>query len=122
MKNLFYLIAFVFLFSTISAEAVASNSEADSTSTENVGTSISPDMISVHPQPFRVGDARVSITLPEKIKSTSIYSVTGEKVVHQVHRGSQEVQKVIPVGLQQGEYILKLETDAGVGIKRIFLQ
>jgi hypothetical protein len=85
-------------------------------------TDISPDMISIYPQPVSVGDATVKISMRYKIISTSIYTVTGERMVHQVHDDVQKVQKNIPYELPRGEYLLKLVTENGVGLKRILVR
>jgi hypothetical protein len=85
-------------------------------------TDISPDMIQVYPQPFTVGDATVKISIMERIISTSIYTVTGERMAHQVHNSMQKVQKDIPYQLPRGEYLLKLETENGIGLKRILVR
>jgi len=100
-----------------------SQSETTSETTlPTASTVISPDMIQVHPQPLSVGDATVKISSKEKIISTSIYTITGERMAHQVHNDVQKVQKNIPYDLPRGEYLLKLETEGGVGLKRILVR
>lgn len=83
---------------------------------------IEPYMIQVYPQPVSVGDATVKISLEEKIISTSIYTITGERMAHQMHDEVQKVQKNIPYQLPQGEYLLKLVTENGIGLKKIFVR
>lgn len=83
---------------------------------------IEADMIKVNPQPLLLGDAEISLKVPEKIISTSIYTYTGERKVHQVHDSNSKVIKIIPYELESGEYLLFIETEKGYGIRKVFVQ
>jgi hypothetical protein len=129
MKNEYVLVIVAFSILSIgSAQSqvldnspiAANKEEIESILSESID--LTPDMIQVHPQPLRVGDAVVKVDAPERILSTSIYTITGQRMAHQVHNTYSQVQKTIPYELPQGEYLLKLVTENGVGLRRVLVR
>jgi hypothetical protein len=88
----------------------------------DLSTIILPQEIDIHPQPISAGDAVVLLKSPRNIISTALYTFTGERLVKQVHDGTSSVIKMIPDNIPTGEYLLKVETENGVGIKKIFFK
>jgi hypothetical protein len=83
------------------------------------GRFIRPEHIVVHPQPLSAGDAFISLNVPGKIISTFIYTVTGERILKDYHNSSTTAVKYIPYSFRKGEYLLKVYTEDGVGLRRI---
>lgn len=88
----------------------------------DLSTIILPQEIDIHPQPISVGDAVIILKTPRNIISTALYTYTGERLVRQVHDGSSSVIKLIPENIPTGEYLLKVETEDGVGLKKVFFK
>lgn len=81
-----------------------------------------PEQITVHPQPLTAGDAIISLKVPGKIVSTAIYTVTGERILKEYHNSSSTAVKNIPYNFRKGEYLLKVTTEDGVGLRRIYIR
>lgn len=119
MKN--YIFILHFLGFTLVALPIHAQNDSSLEIAQTEGH-IPAESIQIHPQPVRVGDAMVVLDRPERILATSIYTVTGERLVRQVHYGRKKVQKQIPSDIPNGEYLLKLETESGVGLKRMTIR
>lgn len=88
----------------------------------DLSTIILPQEIDIHPQPISAGDAVVLLKTPRNILSTALYTFTGERLVKQFHDGTSSVIKLIPDNIPTGEYLLKVETENGVGLKKIYFK
>ena len=80
--------------------------------------SLNSDSIVVNPQPFKFGDLIVSLTTKDTITSTSLFKITGDLIFEQSHQ-HVITYNYIQIPLEEGEYILKVETNNAVGIKKI---
>jgi hypothetical protein len=114
-----YLLAFSIFAMSFSA-VLSANEDALIDSMK--GKSLRPEYIVVHPQPLTVGDAFISLKVPGKIVSTSIYTVTGERILKEYHNSTSTAVKYIPYNFRKGEYLLKVTTEDGVGLRRIFIR
>ena len=94
----------------------------DITQETEKGRSLRPENIIIHPQPLSAGDAFISLNIPGKIVSTSIYTVTGERILKEYHNSTSMAVKYIPYNFRRGEYLLKVTTEDGVGLRRIFIR
>lgn len=79
---------------------------------------LSSDSIVVNPQPFKSGDLIVSLITKDTILSTYLYNITGDLIYQQSHQNTITFNYIMQP-LEEGEYILKVETDSAVGIKKI---
>lgn len=96
-------------------------SAQDTISNKTKSQSLSSDSIIVNPQPFKIGDLIIYLTTKEIIINTSLYKITGDLIFEQSHQ-SNVAYNFISISLEEGEYILKVETDKSVGIKKITIK
>ena len=114
-----FLIFSILLLSSINV-AVANDTPDTDSNLQSV--KIDANLINIHPQPLLLGDAEISLKIPERIVSTSIYTYTGERKAFQVHDSATKVIKIIPYELESGEYLLFIETENGYGIRKVYVQ
>lgn len=75
--------------------------------------------INVTPLPLTFGDATVCIHTAERIVKIGIYTVTGQKLYQQLFDTDFAKFTLMPYDIVPGEYILKVETVNGIGIKSV---
>lgn len=119
MKRLLIFSSITLLMALSSVKALSNEEYRNEMRT---GKPIHPEHIVIHPQPLVPGDAVVKLMVPGRILSTTIYTVTGEKVHDEYHDGVTVANKYLPENLKRGEYLLKVVTEDGVGLRRIFVR
>jgi hypothetical protein len=117
MKKMFILISMLLLSNNVAVWANEVNNQEVQQS-----VNIAPEAVVIHPQPLTVGDAEISLKVPAKIISTSIYTVTGQRIIYQVYDSETKVVKAIPYDIESGEYLLKIVTENGIALRRIFVR
>lgn len=117
MKKIFTLLSSLILLTLQSFAQTGSNNELLADQGSRI--IIQSNDINVTPLPLTFGDASVCVHSPGKIIKVSIYTVTGQKLYQQLFNDDVAKFSLMPYDIVPGEYILKVETELGLGIRRV---